>query len=83
MRRTQNVTLRDGLGFATIIALRSGKRRIKLSKTSGWTIHDLRRTVRSELAELGVPKIAARKVLNYEKREFDRIYNRHEYLNEK
>ena len=28
----------------------------KLSRTSGWTIHDIRRTVRSKLAELGVPR---------------------------
>ncbi|WP_245173987.1 site-specific integrase [Erythrobacter sp. A6_0] len=55
----------------------------QLSDTSGWTIHDIRRTVRSKLAELGVPREVARKVLNHEDGKVDRIYNRHEYLVEK
>lgn len=55
----------------------------RLSDTSGWTIHDIRRTVRSKLAELGVPREVARKVLNHEDGKVDRIYNRHEYLTEK
>jgi integrase len=55
----------------------------QLSDISGWTIHDIRRTVRSKLAELGVPREVARKVLNHEDGKVDRIYNRHEYLAEK
>lgn len=55
----------------------------RLSGTSGWTIHDLRRTVRSKLAELRVPEVVARKVLNHETGKVDRIYNRHDYLSEK
>lgn len=55
----------------------------ELSNTSGWTIHDIRRTVRSKLAELGVPREIARKVMNHEDGKVDRIYNRHEYLAEK
>jgi len=55
----------------------------KLSGTTGWTIHDIRRTVRSKLAELGVPREVARKILNHEDGKVDRIYNRHEYLAEK
>ena len=54
-----------------------------LSGVSGWTIHDIRRTVRSRMAELGVPREVARKVLNHEDGKVDRIYNRHEYLAEK
>lgn len=54
-----------------------------LSGTSGWTIHDIRRTVRSKFAELGVPREVARKVLNHEDGKVDRIYNRHEYQAEK
>ncbi len=54
-----------------------------LSGVTGWTIHDIRRTVRSKLAELGVPREVARKVLNHEDGKVDRIYNRHEYLAEK
>jgi integrase len=55
----------------------------KLCGVTDWTIHDIRRTVRSKLAELGVPREVARKVLNHEDGKVDRIYNRHEYLAEK
>jgi integrase len=55
----------------------------RLSDVTDWTIHDIRRTVRSKLAELGVPREIARKVLNHEDGKVDRIYNRHEYLAEK
>lgn len=55
----------------------------RLSGVTDWCIHDLRRTVRSKLAELRVPREVARKVLNHEDGKVDRIYNRHEYLDEK
>lgn len=55
----------------------------RLSGVADWRIHDIRRTVRSKLAELGVPREIARKVLNHEDGKVDRIYNRHEYLTEK
>ncbi len=55
----------------------------RLSGTSGWTIHDIRRTVRSKFAELRVAREVARKVMNREDGKVDRIYNRYEYLIEK
>jgi integrase len=55
----------------------------ELAGIAPFTLHDLRRTVRSKLAELGVPREIARKVLNHEDGKVDRIYNRHEYLAEK
>jgi integrase len=55
----------------------------RLSGASGWTIHDIRRTVRSKFAELRVAREVARKVMNHEDGKVDRIYNRHEYLIEK
>lgn len=55
----------------------------ELSGTSGWRIHDIRRTVRSKLAELRVPQEVARKITNHADGKIDRIYNRHEYLAEK
>lgn len=55
----------------------------RVSGTSGWTIHDIRRTVRTKLAELGVTEVVARKVVNHETGKVDRIYNRHAYLDEK
>ena len=48
-----------------------------------WRLHDIRRTVRSKLAELGVPREVARKIVNHEEGKVDRIYNRHEYMAEK
>ncbi len=49
-----------------------------------WTLHDLRRTARTGLAELGVPQIVAEKVLNHaERNPLVRIYDRHQYAAEK
>ena len=80
----------DGFVFSTTGGASASsnfcKIKILLDGFSGitcWTIHDIRRTVRSKLAELGVPREVARKVLNHEDGKVDRIYNRHEYLVEK
>jgi len=55
----------------------------ELADIAPFTLHDLRRTVRSKLAELGVPREIARKVVNHEDGKVDRIYNRHQYAAEK
>ena len=55
----------------------------RLSGVAAWTIYDIRRTVRSKLAEIGVRREVARKLLNHEDGKIDRIYNRHDYLAEK
>lgn len=80
----------DGFVFTTTGGVKSGsnfnKTKRELDRISGvtaWTIHDLRRTVRSKLAELRIPREVARKILNHEDGKVDRIYNRHEYLAEK
>lgn len=49
----------------------------------GWVLHDLRRTVRSGLAALGVPRDVARAVVNHAEGKIDRVYNRYEYAAEK
>ena len=55
-----------------------------LAGVTGWRLHDLRRTARTGLAELGVPEIIAEKVLNHSSRNvLTTIYNRHEYADEK
>ena len=55
-----------------------------LSDVTGWRLHDLRRTARTGLAELGVPEIIAEKVLNHAERNvLAKIYNRHDYASEK
>ncbi len=49
-----------------------------------WRTHDLRRTARTGLAEVGVPQIVAEKVLNHAERNvLVKTYDRHEYADEK
>jgi integrase len=80
----------DGYVFSTTGGKSASSNFAKIKQTldavsgvSGWRIHDIRRTVRSKLSELGVPREVARKVLNHEDGKVDRIYNRHDYLAEK
>ena len=55
-----------------------------LSDVTNWRLHDLRRTARTGLAEIGVPQIVAEKVLNHAERNLlVRTYDRHEYADEK
>ncbi len=55
-----------------------------LSDVTGWRLHDLRRTARTGLAELGIPQIVAEKVLNHAERNvLVKKYDRHEYAPEK
>lgn len=53
------------------------------SGVTGWVYHDLRRTVRSRLAELRVPYEVAERVLNHAMTKIERTYNRHAYREEK
>ncbi|MFB3110619.1 MAG: tyrosine-type recombinase/integrase, partial [Gemmatimonadales bacterium] len=49
-----------------------------------WRTHDLRRTARTGLAELGISQIVAEKVLNHAERNvLVKTYDRHEYAAEK
>jgi integrase len=48
-----------------------------------WTIHDLRRTVATEMGRLGVSRFIIGKVLNHTDRSVTGIYDRHAYLKEK
>lgn len=51
---------------------------------SDWRIHDLRRTMRTGLAVLGVNESVAEKLLNHQPRNvLASIYNRHQYIDEK
>ena len=55
-----------------------------LSGVSGWINHDLRRTLRTGLSELGVPRIVAERVLNHAERDrLADIYDRYGYAAEK
>jgi integrase len=53
------------------------------SGVTGWRFHDIRRTVRSRLAELRVPFEVAERVLNHAMTKLERVYNRHAYREEK
>ena len=53
------------------------------SGVTGWVVHDIRRTVRSRLAELSVPYEIAERVLNHAMTKLERTYNRHSYRQEK
>jgi hypothetical protein len=53
------------------------------SGVTGWVWHDIRRTVRSKLAELSIPYEIAERVLNHAMTKLERIYNRHGYRHEK
>jgi integrase len=48
-----------------------------------WTLHDLRRTARSLLAEEGVADHLAERTLGHKIKGVERVYNRYPYLQEK
>lgn len=54
-----------------------------------WRIHDIRRTVRTGLARLGIPENVAERLLNHapyyarRKKDISLVYNRYEYLAER
>jgi len=47
------------------------------------TVHDLRRTVRSNLSKLGVRKTVSERILNHKEQGVAGVYDRHDYLSEK
>lgn len=55
----------------------------EMGAESAFTPHDLRRTVRTRLAEIGVDDIVAEKVLGHKLQGMLAVYNRHAYLKEK
>lgn len=48
-----------------------------------FTLHDLRRTVRTQLAALGVPFHVAERVLNHKLKGIEAVYNRYDYIEER
>ena len=48
-----------------------------------FTIHDLRRTARTHLAELGIDPVVAERCLNHKIKGVEGIYNRHDYFKER
>jgi integrase len=68
-------------------AFAKGKRALdRLARVSGWRLHDLRRTVVSGMARLGVPPHVADKILNHQSGTISgvaAVYQRHEFLAER
>jgi integrase len=59
------------------------RRREHRKPMPAWTFHDLRRTARTMLAELGVNSEIAERVLGHSRGGVEDIYNQHRYMKEK
>jgi integrase len=56
------------------------KRRLdKASGVTGWVLHDLRRTVRSHMPGLDVPRDVSERLLGHAQHVLDRVYDHHNY----
>ena len=55
----------------------------KKSGVTGWTFHDLRRTASTRMSELGIGRDVVRQVLNHARPGLDRVYDAHDYFEEK
>lgn len=55
----------------------------KDTKTNGWTLRDIRRTFRSNMARLKVPRDLCELLINHAPPILDEIYNKYSYLEEK
>jgi len=55
----------------------------ELGFSEKWTPHDLRRTLRTRLAEIGIDDVVAERVLGHKLQGIMAVYNRHGYDNEK
>ncbi len=53
-----------------------------MSGVEGWVLHDLRRTMRTGMARLGVPDEIAEACIGHGKRGLARVYNQHRYERE-
>lgn len=63
---------------------RAKKKMDELSGVEAWTLHDLRRTVRTNLSALRIPKEISDRVLHHVDRSVDGIYyDMHDYLDQK
>lgn len=48
-----------------------------------WTVHDLRRTVASQMTSIGISRLVVSKILNHVESGITSVYDRHSYDNEK
>ena len=64
-------------------AVTKARKEAGLEPLAPWTVHDLRRTVATEMGRLGVARFTISRVLNHSDRGTTAIYDRHTYLEEK
>lgn len=62
---------------------RAGERAREAAKVDDWRPHDLRRTVRTRLGEIGTPPHVAELVMNHTVKGLQAVYDRYEYTKEK
>ena len=53
-----------------------------LRRECKWQVHDLRRTVRTRLAGLGVPDTVAEQIIGHGRKGLARVYDQHQYTDE-
>jgi integrase len=58
-------------------------RRLKLDGVEHFTVHDMRRTARTQMAALGVDRFVAERALNHKVRDVEGIYNQYDYFDER
>ena len=69
--------------FVRSVILRKARRTCRSAQgTSGWTLHDLRRTARSLMSRCGVPPDHAERCLGHTIAGVRGVYDRHQYRNE-
>ena len=51
----------------------------QLGREANWQLHDLRRTVRTRLAGLGVPDTVAEQIIGHGRKGLARVYDQHQY----
>ena len=61
----------------------AGNRAKEMAGVDDWRPHDLRRTVRTRLGEIGTPPHIAELVLNHTVKGLQAVYDRYEYTKEK
>lgn len=67
-------------------AVERGEDPAQVKEPEGWRFHDIRRSVTTGLARMGVPPQVADKILNHVSgtvKGVAAVYNRHEYLDER
>jgi integrase len=58
-------------------------KRLPLKDVEHVTVHDMRRTARTQMAALGINRFVAERALNHKIRDVQGIYDQHDYFSER